>query len=191
MRCRLTVASCRLPWSAVLILVPACGQPRTSPAPAQAAAPFVAASPNNGQTPPRNECWLAGRFEGVAHLRDGELELVMPRGWIAVTRDNDKQWDDLHLVVEVNAHAPSDARWPPITTSIPMVLRPTVDSAGPQLTTWQSADTLRLLVPYKQALGPRWLLFYLDYRTLSHAGASAECAGRLITDTLRFGGRGP
>lgn len=130
---------------------------------------------------------MAGRFEGVAELRDGELELVMPRAWIAITRDNDKQSDDLHLVVEVNAHALGNARWPPITASLPLVLRPTVDSAGPQLTTWESRDTLRLLVPYKQALGPRWLIFNLNYRTLSHKGVPAECGGTLGSDTLRFG----
>jgi hypothetical protein len=133
---------------------------------------------------------MAGRFDGLAMLRGEELELVFPRAWVAVTRDNDKQWDDMHLVVEVSAHPLGPAQWPPLTSSTPIVLRPTVDSAGPQLTTWQSSDTVRMLVPYTQALGPRWLIFRLSYRTLSHHGVPAECNGVLGTDTLRFGGRG-
>ena len=134
---------------------------------------------------------MSGRFKGVALLREGEVELVIPHAWIAVTRDNDKQSDDLHLAVEVARHPPVGPAYPPLTQSTPIVLRPTVDSAGPQLTTWQSDDTLRLLVPYKQALGPRWLIFGLEYRTLSYAGKSAQCGGRLGTDTLRFRGQGP
>ena len=168
----------------------ACARPSTSPAPVPTAS-FVATSPNIGTTPPRNECWMAGRFDGLAMLRGQELELVFPRAWVAVTRDNDKQWDDLHLVIEVSAHPLGAARWPAITTSTPIVLQPTVDSAGPQLTTWQPNDTLRMLVPYTQALGPRWLLFRLTYRSLSHHGVPAECGGILGTDTLRFLGRGP
>ena len=134
---------------------------------------------------------MSGRFEGIALLREGELELVIPRAWIAVTRDNDKQSDDLHLMVEVSGHPPTGPGYPPLTASTPIVLRPTVDSAGPQLTTWQSADTLRMLVPFQQSLGPRWLSFRLGYMTLSHAGKRAECDGTLGTDTLRFGGQGP
>jgi hypothetical protein len=132
---------------------------------------------------------MAGRFAGTAYLRGDELELDISHAWVAVTRDNDKQWDDLHLAIEVSAHPLGDARYPPSTKSIPVVLRPTVDSAGPQLTTWETADTLRLIVPWQQSLGPRWLIFLLDYATLSHAGARAECGGRLGTDTLRFSSR--
>ena len=77
----------------------------------------------------------------------------------------------------------SRIRW---THAWPVVLRPTVDSAGPQLTTWQSSDTLRLFVPWKQAIGPRWLIVTLEYQTLSHSGQRSRCGGRLGTDTLRF-----
>ena len=170
---------------AALMTLAAC-HPSTSPVPAPMVATFVAESPNNGRAPPRSECWMAGRFEGTATIRGGQLELFMSNGWIAVTRDNDKQWDDLHLVVELHAHPASDVRWPPLTHSVPIVLRPTVDSAGPQLTTWQSDDTLRLFLPWKEALGPRWLRFNLDYATLSHAGQRSTCGGHLGTDTLRF-----
>lgn len=170
---------------AALMTLAAC-HPSTSPVPAPMVARFVAESPNNGEQAPRNECWMAGRFAGTATIRGGQLELMMSKGWIAVTRDNDKQWDDLHLVVELQGHPPSDVRWPPLTHSVPIVLRPTVDSAGPQLTTWQSEDTLRAFVPWRQVLGPRWLRFNLDYSTLSHAGQRSTCEGSLTTDTLRF-----
>ena len=68
----------------------------------------------------------------------------------------------------------------------PLILQPTVDSAGPQLTTWEPQDTLRVFVPWKQGLGPRWLLFRLNYSTLSHHGKRAECDGSVGSDTLRF-----
>lgn len=152
-------------------------------------APFVARSPHNGETPPRNACWIAGELAGDALLRDGELSLSIVRGWLAMTRDNDKQWDDLHLVVQVTRHAPSDTNWVPLGESIPIVLRPTVDSAGPQLTTWQLHDTLRLFVPWKPAIEPRWLLFSVGYQTVSYKGERASCGGRLASDTLRFAPR--
>jgi hypothetical protein len=129
---------------------------------------------------------MAGRFEGTALLRERELEVVVPRAWIAVTRDNDKQWDELRLVIDVSAHPLSDVNWPPIRSSLPVVLAPTVDSAGPQLTTWQAPDTLRLLVPWTPSSGAHWLLFRLNYHTLSYHGAQKLCDGRLGTDSLRF-----
>lgn len=152
-------------------------------------AAFVARSRDESRPLAREACWVSGRFEGDALLRGAELELVMPRAWIAVTRDNDKQWDDLHLTVEVSRHPLGPQSWAPIATSATMVLRPTVDSAGPQLTTWQSADTLRLLVPWTNGLEPRWLLFRLHYQTLNYHGGRAQCDGVLGTDTLRFGAR--
>ena len=177
-----------LPWYGVgSIFLAACGRAVSGPTPV-AGAPFVAVSANSGVVPPRNECWMTGRFEGAAFLRDDGLELVIARGSIAVTRNNDKEWDDLHLAVEVSAHPFSDPRFPPLLATIPIVLRPTVDSAGPQLTTWQSDDTLRLYVPWQHALGPRWLVFTASYRTLSHNGDRGECSGRMGTDTLRFRG---
>jgi hypothetical protein len=167
-------------------LVAGC-HPAIAPVPhAPVAAPFIVSSPNNGQTPPRNECWMSGRFEGTGYLRDNQLELAIARGWIATTRDNDKELDDLHLVVDVQAHPLSKVHWAGLGRSVPVVLTPTVDSAGPQLTTWQSDDTLRLFVPWKQQLGPRWLVFHVDYTTVSHAGRRAECSGSMGSDTIRF-----
>ena len=171
----------------MITAVLACRAPRTAPIPTTVmAAPFRAVSPNHGQTPPRNECWMDGRFDGVAVIRDDGLELTMPNAWIAVTRDNDKQWDDLHLMVEVSRHPLGAATYAPATESLPFVLRPTVDSAAPQLTTWQSTDTLRLLIPWKRELGPRWLIFRAQYETLSHSGVRAGCSGQMATDTLHF-----
>ncbi len=157
--------------------------PLTSPEPT---ARFVATSPNEHESPPRDRCWMTGRFEGIALLRERELEVVITRGGIATTRDNDKQWDDLHLTIEVSGHPLGPQFWSPVSTSATVVLRPTVDSAGPQLTTWQSDDTLRMIVPWTPSLGPRWLLFHLAYRSLSHGGRLSECGGTVGTDTLRF-----
>lgn len=178
----------RLGAAVTIALLVAC-HARSSPAPKPQGAmiaPFVAESPHRGDAPPRNECWMAARFEGEAILRDGELTLAIPRAWVAVTRDNDKQWDELRLVVEVSAHPFSDLRWPALGKSLPVILQPTVDSAGPQLTTWQSDSTLRLFVPWKPTIGPRWLVLGLNYHTLSHSGVHASCGGRAGTDTLRF-----
>lgn len=174
--------------AAIAMLLAACVHrgPTSSPASNVMLAHFIARSPHNGENPPRNACWMSGELEGDALLQDGDLSLVVPRGWLAVTRDNDKQWDDLHLVVEVMRHPLSDTSWAPLGQSIPVVLRPTVDSAGPQLTTWQLHDTLRLFVPWKPAIEPRWLLFSVGYQTLSYRGERSSCSGRLGTDTLRF-----
>jgi hypothetical protein len=77
----------------------------------------------------------------------------------------------------------------PLGRSVPIVLLPTVDSAGPQLTTWELHDTLRLFVPWKQSVEPRWLIFALSYQTLSYNGGQSRCSGRLGTDALRFSTR--
>jgi len=134
---------------------------------------------------------MKGVFDGVAILRESELEVEIVRGAIAVTRINDKQLDDLHLAIEVSGHPPGPQYWAPIATSPTVVLHPTVDSAGPQLTTWQSADTLRVLMPWTASPAPRWLLFKLGYRTVSYSGRRWECDGTLGTDTLRFVARSP
>jgi len=186
MQCGRKALECRYLAPLLFAVVVACSA-RTGPAPVTfARSSFVALSPNNSTTPPRNECWVAGRFEGTAYLRDDQLQIVIPRAWVAVTRDNDKEWDELRLVILVGTHPPSDLRWPEWSKSLPVILQPTVDSAGPQLTTWETQDTLRLFVPWRQGLGPRWLHFRLNYSTLSHHGQRAECDGSLGSDTLRF-----
>jgi hypothetical protein len=183
---------------ALALVMPVACRQQASVVPTPAMAPsarFVATSPNNSTTPSRDRCWLAGRFDGAAVVRDGELEVMISRAWIAVTRDNDKKWDDLHLIVQVSGHPLGPQRYIEITRSLPIVLRPTVDSAGPQLSTWQSAETLHLLVPWQPAVAPRWLVFDLNYQTVSYEGKMSSCAGTLGTDTLRFsrsdGGRMP
>ena len=134
---------------------------------------------------------MNGRFDGVGILHERQLQLVIARGWIAVTRDNDKEWDDLHLTIEVAGHPPGGPRWGALAKSPTIVLRPTVDSAGPQLTTWQSRDTIRVLVPWPPSLTPRWLLFDLDYQMVSYAGRRSTCSGTVGTDTIRFGSQAP
>ena len=157
--------------------------PLASPEPS---AHFVATSPNEQEPPPRDRCWMTGRFEGTALLHERELELVMTRGGIAVTRDNDKQWDDLHLRIDVSRHPLGPQEWMPVSRSATIVLRPTVDSAGLQLTTWQSQDTIRVLIPWTPSLTPQWLLFHLEYRAVSYGGRLSVCSGTLGSDTLRF-----
>ena len=157
--------------------------PLTSPEPS---AGFVATAPNEHEPPPRDRCWMSGRFEGTALIHEGKLEVVITRGGIATTRDNDKQWDDLHLTIDVSRHPLGPQFWAPVSTSATIVLRPTVDSAGPQLTTWQSTDTLRVLLPWTPSLEPHWLLFHLEYRSLSYSHRLSMCGGTLGTDTLRF-----
>lgn len=170
-------------------LTVACGR-QASVAPRPAIAPrarFVATSPNNSTTtPPRNQCWLAGRLDGTAVERDRELEVIISPAWIAVTRDNDKKWDILEVIAKVSGHPLGPQRYIELSRSAPLILRPTVDSAGPELTTWQSGDTLHLIVPWEAAVAPRWLLFDLDYRTVSYEGKMSTCTGALGSDTLRF-----
>ena len=173
----------------VLYALPLACAPHHAPVPLaspQASAGFVATTPNEHEPPPRDRCWMTGRFEGVALLHERELEVVITRGGIATTRDNDKEWDDLHLTIDVSRHPLGPQFWAPVATSATVVLRPTVDSAGPQLTTWQSKETLRVLVPWTPSLEPRWLLFHLDYRSLSYSHRLSGCGGTLGTDTLRF-----
>jgi len=67
-----------------------------------------------------------------------------------------------------------------------VVLGPTVDSAGPQLTTWQSDDTLRLVMPWRQPVNPAWLYFTLGYTTVSYMGEITRCSGFAHSDSLRF-----
>jgi hypothetical protein len=157
--------------------------PLTSP---EASARFVATAPNEQEPPPRDRCWMSGRFEGTALLHERELEVVITRGDMATTRVNDKQWDDLHLTIDLSRHPLGPQQWMPVSRSATIALRGTVDSAGPQLTTWQSRDTLRVLLPWTPSLESRWLLFHLQYRTLSYSHQLSECSGLLGTDTLRF-----
>src|SRR5438105_14169624 len=90
----------RLLLLAVLI---ACAPPRAA-APIRSAAPvapFLARSPNDSATPPRNRCWMNGRFDGVGILHERQLQLVVARGGIAGALENDKTSGGLPHLVQV------------------------------------------------------------------------------------------
>lgn len=107
----------------------------------------------------------------------------MSPAFVNVDRHNDKQYDALNLRVEVAEPRHSLGAG----STVEYRLAPTVDSAGPQVTTWQPTDTVRLLVPWHPGLGARWLMFFLSYRAIAHDGTMSECSAILRTDTLRFG----
>ena len=125
-------------------------------------------------------CTVTGRFEGAAHARgDGQqLEVAIERGWAIITRNNDKQWDDLHLRLQASAPIGSG--------SATLVLGPTVDSAGPSVTTWQSSEPFRVLVPWARGLTTRRLMFWLSYRAVGFDGRVTRCEMMMRSDTLRF-----
>jgi hypothetical protein len=104
---------------------------------------------------------------------------------VAVDRHNDKTMDPLVVAVKV-----ADGRHQfGYDNDLAYLLSPTVDSAGPMLTTWQANDTLRMLLPWPAGNLPRWLLVSLRYTAVSHTGERSECEGTMRSDTLRFAGR--
>ena len=124
-------------------------------------------------------CSVTGRFEGNASARgDAQLEVSIERAWAIVTRNNDKQWDDLHLRLEASAPIGSG--------SAAIVLSPTVDSAGPSVTTWQSTEPVRVLVPWARGLTTRRLMLWLRYTSVGFDGAVTRCETLMRSDTLRF-----
>ncbi len=123
----------------------------------------------------------AARFEGVARVVDGALE-VRAKGLIATDLRSDKASWSLRLRTEIaQARRPSDEEQSP-----EILLSPT-DSAGPSLTVWQSHDSLLLLLPWRRELAARWLQFFIAYHAVDHAGHAFDCGGFLASDTLRFG----
>lgn len=157
---------------------------RTAPAPAIAEARFVAATapvvPRDpavfGAPPDTTPCALASHFDGVARTRDRELEVVLSSAWVAITRVNDKRWDDLHVSVEASSE--------PLAPASTLALQ-TVDSAGPQLTTWQAPDTLRLHLPLTPGTEPGRLFFHVTYHTLGYGGRFSGCE-RMSSSALHF-----
>jgi hypothetical protein len=128
-----------------------------------------------------NRCVVTGRFEVNAYVRgDGQLEVAIERGWAIITRNNDKQWDDLHLRLEATGQLGAG--------STAIVLGATVDSAGPSVTTWQSSEPLRVLVPWERRLSTRRLMFWLSYRAIGFDGTVTRCETMMRSDTLRFAG---
>lgn len=127
-------------------------------------------------------CSVTGHFEGAATARgDDQLEVMIERGWAIITRNNDKRWDDLHLGLQATAPFGSE--------SATLVLAPTVDSAGPSVTTWQSNESFRVLVPWARGLTARRLVFSLSYHTVGFDGKVTRCDIMIRSDTLRFAAR--
>ena len=150
---------------------------------------FVAAGPppvahqdrDAGTRSEPDRCVVTGRFEGSAYPRgDGQLEVAIESGWAIITRNNDKQWDDLHVRLEATGQLGGG--------STALVLGPTVDSAGPSVTTWQSRHPIRVLVSWSRALTTRRLMFWLSYSAVGFDGKLTRCDIMMRSDTLRFAG---
>lgn len=148
---------------------------------------FVAAGPppvahqdrDVGTRSEPDRCVVTGRFEGSAYPRgDGQLEVAIESGWAVITRNNNKQWDDLHVRLEATGQLDGG--------STAIVLGPTVDSAGPSVTTWESQHGLRVLVPWSRALTTRRLMFWLSYSAVGFDGKLTRCDIMMRSDTLRF-----
>ena len=124
-------------------------------------------------------CSVTGRFEGRAYPRDdGHLDVAIDKGWALITRNNDKQWDDLHLRVEASGQ--------PDAGAVAIVLSPTVDSAGPSLTTWQSTQAFHVMIPWQRGFSTRRLMLWLNYSALGFDGRLTRCQVMMRSDTLRF-----
>ena len=131
-------------------------------------------------------CLHATRFEGVVIPGSNDARVLISPAYVNVERHNDKYRDMLIMRVEV-----AEPRHALGTGSIlEYRLGPTVDTAGPSLTTWQARDTLRLVVPWAPRIGARWLMFYVRYLATSYDGKASECSAILRSDTLRFGSIG-
>ena len=181
----------------VLAIAAAIGcQPR---APATAASPvspvspeahFTANSSRQGTRPARifggattyPACFRAAHFTGVAFPGQNDLRVLITDASVAFERHNDKYQDALTLRVQIadSKHALG------YDSNIEYRLSPTVDSAGPSLTTWQGRDTIRVLLSWPRGLSPRWLLFSLAYGTISHSSDVSDCRVGIRGDTLRF-----
>ena len=134
-----------------------------------------------------SRCILAARFEGKVLRSQGQLDVAMPVTWIAVTRNNDKQWDDFHLRVEAGG-SPASRGLMPISTSRSetLALSGTVDTAAALLTTWHGHDTLRVSLPWTDTLSPRRLHMFVEYHAFGETGARSACDAIFSSDTLVF-----
>ena len=133
--------------------------------------------------PDSSNCALMAQFTGEARPRDGMLEVLLSSGSVTITRSNDKRWDDLHLRVLTSSRAGALGA---TDDGIRVVLTPTVDSAGPSVTTWQSSDTIRLIFPWQRSLAQRWLVFAVAYHSITYDGRFTECATQAGTAKLVF-----
>ena len=148
-----------------------------------------AVAPGRTSAPRGNvsHCTLAVRFEGEVVQGQGRLELTMPVAWLAVTRNNDKQWDDFHLRVEAGG-SPAGRGLMPVSRSRSetLALSGTVDTAAAPLTTWQARDTLRVSMPWADTLGPRRLHMFVAYHAVGETGARSACDAIFSSDTLSY-----
>ncbi|MDB4907739.1 MAG: hypothetical protein JWO05_2523 [Gemmatimonadetes bacterium] len=133
--------------------------------------------------PDSSRCALMAQFTGEARPRDGMLEVLLTSGSVAITRSNDKRWDDLHLRVLLSSRSSTLGA---VGDGTRVVLTPTVDSAGPSVTTWQSSDTIRLLFPWQRTLAQRWLVFSVGYHSITHDGRFTECETQAGNARLSF-----
>jgi hypothetical protein len=156
---------------------------------------FVVAGDQRADVPrgisaPRGNVWrctLAARFEGTVLQRHGGLEVAMPVAWIAVTRNNDKQWDDFHLRVEAGGSPAGRGLMPTSRSrSETLALSGTVDTAVALLTTWQGQDTLRVSLPWTDTLSPRRLHMFVAYHAFGETGARSACDAIFSSDTLVY-----
>ena len=132
-------------------------------------------------------CQLTARFEGKVLQRNEQLEVVMPVAWLAVTRNNNKQWDDFHVRVEAGRNPATLGSIPAATSrSETVALLESVDTAAAPLTTWQRKDTLRMSLAWPDALGPRRLHFFVQYHAVGEAGIRSACDAIFSSDTLVY-----
>jgi hypothetical protein len=132
----------------------------------------------------RPACLHATRFAGVVVPGSNDARVLISPAYVNVERRNDKQSDILLLRIEVAEprHSLGTGSW------VEYRVGPTVDTAGPSITTWRARDTIRVVVPWARGIGARWLMFYLSYRATSYDGKVSECFAILRSDTLRFDG---
>ena len=175
----------------VALQVAGCVQhPSTSPGPpaSRERASFSVAETTGSGT----DCEFTLHLDGTAYPRSDGLELEIPHASIATTRVNNKRLDILSMQIGAGGRPAPAGRMVVMRGQTPrVVLTPTVDSAGPQLTTWQLSDTLRLLMSWRRPAAPQWLYFTMGYTTVSYAGDVKSCGGFLHSDSLRFVGGMP
>lgn len=136
---------------------------------------------------PLSRCALAARFEGKVVQASARLELAMPVAWLAVTRNNNKQWDDFHLRVEAGGSPARRGLMPTsLSRSETLALAGTVDTAVALLTTWQEQDTLRVSLPWTDTLSPRRLHMFVEYHAFGETGERSACDAIFSSDTLVY-----
>src|SRR3954466_6696173 len=97
--------------------------------------PIPAPSPLG--TSARPPCLHRARFAGVVLPGQDDARILLTRAFVNVERHNGKQFDALILRVEV-----ADARHRlGGGNTVEYRLAPTVNTAGPSITTWQPQDT--------------------------------------------------